>query len=184
MMNKKSIGKRGGLTDIFIFMALAFCIALISIAFVYIGNVTHDKIQEKSPFLQEQISPEDNATQIIDNTIGGVNIAYQSLKWITGMLIVGMILSILISSFLVRVHPVFFVAYILISIIAVIVSVPLSNTYEVIYNDPVLASSFTGFYAQTFIFAYLPIWITAIMFIVGIVLFVNMQRRDEYAQFG
>lgn len=181
----KHMNKKGALTDIFIFLAIAFVLALVSVVFVFIGNTTYNELQKKAPFLQEIVEGSgENASEIIDKTFGQVVVAYSSLKWITFMLMIGMIMSMVVTSFLVRVHPVFFVPYVIISVIAVIVSVPMSNAYETIYNNPTLASSFQGFWGQTFIFANLHIWVTVIVFLVGTVLFVNMLKYREYGIYG
>jgi len=105
------------------------------------------------------------------------------LKWATVLLIVGMIISILITSFLIRARPVFFVGYIFIVIIAVIVSAPMSNAYETVYNNPALASTFTGFYGATFIFLNLPIWVAVVGILAGIVMFAGMVKQSQYGGF-
>jgi len=180
-MYRRIKGKKGaGLTDIFVFLAVAFIIVMVSGIFVFIGDRTYTELLNKSGVMQDMInSSEHNATEIIEGTFGNVVIAYEALKWVTVMLIVGMLISILISSYMVRTNPVWFGIYILISIIAVIVAVPMSNTYEVIYSDPVFASSFSGFFGQTYIFLHLPIWVAVIVTIAGILMYINMARGQS-----
>jgi flagellar biosynthesis protein FliQ len=168
--------KKGALSDLFIFMAVAFAIVMFSVVMYYIGNRTYDSLILHSPQIQKALGNDGNATDIINHSFGKVLIAYESMKWITTMLIFGFALSILISSFLVKTNPIFFVPYIIILIIAIIVSVPLSNTYEVIYKNPVLASSFVGFWGATWIFLHLPIWITVIGIFAGVLMFINVVR--------
>jgi len=84
---------------------------------------------------------------------------------------------------LVTTKPVFFIPYIFIVIIAIIVSVPLSNAYETLSNNAELSSTFTGFTASNFIMLNLPIWITIIGFTGGIIMFARMGRKEEY-QYG
>lgn len=175
--------KRGDLAQLFVFMAIAFALAIAVVIMFYVATTTYYKLLEQAPNIQK-VLPNDNATEIIQNTFGKVPNAYQSLKWITTMLIVGMMLSILITSFLVRTNPVWFVAYLFLWLIAIIVSVPMSNTYETIYTNPSLASSFTGFWGQTYIFLNLPIWIGVIGALAGIVMFVNMVRQSQYGGYA
>jgi len=56
----------------------------------------------------------------------------------------------------------------------------LSNTYETLRFTPELASSFSGFYGQNFIFANLPIWITVFGFISGILMYIGYSKSKEF----
>lgn len=165
--------------DLFVFMILAFALSLICVIMYHTSSVTHEKLLEESDKIQNVLGDHANATEIIDNSMGAVKTSYESLKWISGLIIIGMALSILITSFMVRTEPVFFIAYALIWIIAIIVSVPLSNAYETIYENPTLSASFEGFYAQTWIFLNLPIWIIVIGGIAGLLMIVNLVRGSR-----
>ncbi len=178
MINIKN--KKGALTDLFLFIIIAFVLAVVVGIFMYVGTTTNEKLMEQAPAIQKALGDNHNASEIIQDTFGKVPEAYDSLKWITTMLIVGMILSILITSFLINVKPVYFIPYIFIWIIAIIVSVPISNSYEEVYSNPVLASSFSGFYGQTYIMLNLPVWIAVIGGLAGIVMFVVMVRKSAY----
>jgi len=170
--------KRGGLSDLFLFMALAFVIVLFSVVMFFIGNKTYTALITNAPAMQKALGNDGNATEIINSTFGKIPISYGALKWITTMLIFGLALSILITSFLVRTNPIFFVPYLFILIIAVIVAVPISNSYEIIYQNPVLAESFSGFWGANFIFLHLPLWVAVIGIVAGVLLFVNVVRSD------
>ena len=168
--------KRGAFTDLFIFLAFAFIIIIFFGGMTFIGQTTYNKFMEQAPELQEQVGGSGNITEIIDNTLGQVNYSYSALKWISIMLIFGLMLSILLTSFLVRTNPVFFVPYTILVIIAVIVSVPLSNTYETLYNDATLGLTFQGFFGASWIFFHLPIWISVIGILAGVLMFINVSR--------
>lgn len=171
------MNKRGGLTDLFLFMALGFAIVLFMVVMVFVGNTAYTKLNENSDAFQKALGTSGNATEIIDNTMGQVNVAYNSLKWISFVLIFGLALSILLTSFLVKTYPVFFVPYIFIVVIAVIVSAPISNAYETIYQNPTLASTFSGFFGASWIFLHLPIWVSVIGIIAGVLMFINVIRQ-------
>jgi flagellar biosynthesis protein FliQ len=170
------MNKRGAFTDLFIFLAFAFVIIVFMGTMTFIGKTTYDKFMEQAPVLQAQMGESGNATEIIENTLGQVNYSYGALKWISVMLIFGLALSIFLTSFLVKTNPVFFVPYVLIVIIAVIVAVPLSNTYEGLYNDATLGLTFQGFFGASWIFMNLPIWIAVIGILAGILMFINVSR--------
>lgn len=149
---------------------------------IYASTETQTKLLENADIFQEALGEDssENATLIIGDTFGDVVNSYDALKWITSMLMIGMIIAIIVSSFLTRTRPVFLIVYILLWLIAIIVSVPISNTYEELYLNPVLSSSFQGFWAQTYIFLNLPFWIAIIGAIAGIVMFVNMVKQSNY----
>lgn len=170
--------KRGGFTDLFLFMGLAFLVVVFMVMMTFTSNMVFNALNENSDAIQRGLGDSGNATEIIQGSVGEVVNAYGSLRWISVVLIVGFAFSILLSSFLVRTNPVFFVPYILIVLIATIVSVPLSNTYEQVYQHPELAETFAGFFGATWIFLHLPIWVLVIGVLAGILMFVNVVRNQ------
>jgi hypothetical protein len=90
-----------------------------------------------------------------------------------------MVISIFIGSYLVTTKPIFFIPYIFIVIIAVIVSVGISNAYEMVINDPTMAETFAGFVGANFIMLKLPIWIAVIGIVGGIIMFVRMGSKEN-----
>jgi hypothetical protein len=170
--------KRGAFTDLFLFMGLAFLVVIFMVMMTFASNVVFKELNENSDAIQRGLGDSGNATEIIQGSVGKVVEAYGSLKWISVVLIFGFALSILLTSFLVRTNPVFFVPYILIVVIAVIVSVPLSNTYEQVYQHPELAETFAGFFGATWIFLHLPIWVLVIGVLAGILMFINVVRNE------
>lgn len=174
---KKKMNKKGGMADLFIFMIVAVIVIFISVMFVYMGGLAKNKLHETMDNMT--IGGNENVSQVIDQTFGRVDQAYQSLYWISVMLIIGMILSIFIGSYLVTTKPIFFIPYIFILIIAVIVSVGISNAYEQVMEDPTLAGTFAGFIGANYIMLQLPIWIAIIGIVGAIIMFVRMGSKDN-----
>jgi len=175
-MNMLMRNKRGGMSDLFVFMIFSFAIILICGIFIYFGSTITSEVHDKMDDMQ---FGDANTSQVIDNSIGKVNGAYQSLYWISIFLMVGMALSIFIGSYLVTTKPIFFIPYIFILIIAIIIAVGISNAYEQVIQDPTLASTFAGFVGANFIMMQLPIWITVIGVVGGIIMFVRMGSRES-----
>ena len=166
--------KKGGLLDLVIAITIAFVLGIALVLFTFAQNKVEEQMYIVAPTLQEDF-PSVNVTQVIDSTIGDVTRAYTSFKWISVMLIFGLFLSILISSFVVRTHPVWFVGYIFIVVISIIISVYISNTYEQLMSDTTLANIFlTGFFAQNWIFLNFPVWFTVFGILGAILLYINM----------
>lgn len=174
------MNKKGAFADLFIFMIFAFVIVLVCVVMLYIANTTRDQLHETMDGMDLGDTMGNNVSQVIDNTMGATALSFTALRWISAFLIFGMILAIFIGSYLVTTKPVFFIPYIFLVIIAIIVSVPMSNAYETLSNDATLSSTFTGFTASNFIMLNLPIWITIIGFTGGIIMFARMGKKEEY----
>ena len=171
--------KKGSFADLFIFMIFAFIIVLISVVFIYIGNETTDQLHLSMDAMDLHDTLGNNASVVIDNTMGTVNTTFQALHWITIFLIIGMILSIFIGSYLVTTKPIFFVPYLFIIIIATVVAVPISNAYETLMNNATLSGTFSGFTGTNWIMLNLPMWIVIIGFVGAIIMFSRMGKKEE-----
>lgn len=172
--------KKGGFTDLFIFIIVGLVIIFMSVIFIKIGGETTDHLQETIGQREDLHDTEgNNASEIIDNTMGKAESSFQSLQWISVFLIVGMAISIFIGSYLVTTKPIFMIPYIFIVIIAIIVSIPVSNGYESIMNTESLNATFLGFEGANWIFLNLPVWVTIIGFVGGIIMFSRMGSKQE-----
>jgi len=185
MERLKSKNKRGAMTDLFLFMIIAFALSIAVVVLVYAGTTVYTHLANNIGIFDNVLEGTgENATDVLNNSVGKSINAYESLKWITGMLIVGMILAMVITSFTIQTRPWFFTVFLLVWIIAIIVSFPLSNAYETVYNNPVLSATFVGFWSQTFIMLNLPIWIIVIGGLQSIVLYVNMIKSGQYGGYA
>jgi len=177
-MMKKN--KRGAFADLFIFMIIAFTVILISGVMIYIGLETEDQLQDSIGQMEDlHDTVDNNASVVITNTMGVTNLSFQALHWIAVFLIFGMIFGIFIGSYLVTTKPIFFIPYLFVVIIAVIVSVPMANTYETLTNDATMGATYTAFVGASFIMLNLPIFISIIGIVGGIIMFTRMGRKEE-----
>jgi len=171
--------KRGAFSDLFIFMIFAFVIILISGVMLFISDKTNEQLQDTLGNMDLHDTLGNNASEVITNTMGSADQSFQALQWIAVFLIVGMILSIFIGSYLVTTKPIFFIPYLFIVIIAIVVSVTISNAYEELITTPTLASTYAGFSGANYIMLNLPIWITIIGFAGGIIMFSRMGKKED-----
>lgn len=173
------MNKRGNLfTDMILFMFISFFLVVFAGVMIFVAYTTNVALLDNVDVLQNAVGGGGNATVIVGQTMGIVNVAYTTLKWTTVAIIFSMVISILITSFLVRTNPVFFIPYLFILIIDVIVSVPIANTYEILSANPVVASSFSGLTGASWIMLYLPIWVTVVGLLAGVLMFINVVRAD------
>lgn len=178
------MNKQGAFTDLFVFMIIAFIVVVISVVFIFIVGQVKTGLHDSLDNLGLGDTEGNNASVVIENTIGQVGTTYQSLRWISFMLIFGMALGIFIGSYLVTTKPVFFIPYIFIVIIAIVVSVPISNTYETLTQDPTLATTFSQFTASNWLISNLPTLVTIIGFIGGIIMYSRIGKQEDYATYG
>jgi len=120
-----------------------------------------------------------NISAAAENTFGKIDPRQtSSLHVLAFVMIFAMGLSILVSNFLVKSHPAFFIVYVLIVIVAIITSVYLSNEYESLMTNQVIGTTISGFTGSTFIMLNLPLW-TAVIGIFGMIFLFSGILRDK-----
>jgi len=177
------MNKRGGFTDLFLFMIFAVIIVFVSGIMIYLGGEVHDKLITD---IGNNTFTNSNQTyaDTINSTINPLNTAYRSLYWITFFIVGAMIISIFIGSYMVTTRPVMFIPYIILVLVAVIVSVGISNAYESVVTQETLSATFGGFIGTNYILSLLPLWITIIGFIGGIIMYVRFQIASQTIELG
>ena len=168
-------GKKGGLTDLFVLMVVMLVMVIFFVAMTYIANTTYSQLRTD---LGDKMAGDKNMSDIVDETLGKVVISYGTLRWISLMLIIGYIFSILITSYLVKTNPAYFIPYIIIVIVAIIVSAYISNAWAEIILDETLKDTFALFTGANWIFSYLPYWIAIIGIFSGILMYANYIRSE------
>jgi len=178
LIQKKN--KKASFIDLFVFIIFAFVIVMATGILLYIFGQAEDQLQETVGKM-DLGTEGNNASQIIANTVGSANISFKALYWLSVLIIFGMILGIFIGSYMVTTKPIFFVPYLFIWIIAIIVAVPISNTYETLQADATLGSTYANFVGANFILNYLPMVVGIVGMIGAIIMFSRMGRREEFA---
>ena len=172
--------KKASFVDLFIFIIISFVLVVVIGFLLYIFGQAEDGLHEA---MDDMTFGDANTTEVINDTVGATTTSLTALYWLSVLIIFGMILGIFIGSYMVTTKPVFFIPYLFIWIIAIIVSVPLSNAYETLSATPELASTYAKFVGSNFILNHLPM-IVAIIGIVGaIIMFTRMGRKEEYGGF-
>lgn len=182
------MNNRGSFISLFVMIVVVFVVVMFSVVMIYVVNTTQDKLHETFENIDPDLFGDQNATEVIDDTIGSVSTSYSHLTWITVMLIFGMVLSILYGSYKVRTQPIYFIPYFLLVGIAIIVSAGIANSYETIIQNAILAGTFASFTGANHFMLYLPVYIGIIGLVGGIILFISWITRPEdqggYAYYG
>lgn len=164
------MNRNGALTDIFLLIVVGFVFTLFSVVIIFGFGLLNTQLQNI------QNPPNLNLTGAAADTIGQFSSGLLMLRAISILLIVSMMISILISNYLIKANPIFFAAHIILVIIAIIFSVYISNSYEDLMKNSILGSSFQGFSGANYIFLNLPVWIAVIGIASTIFLFIGVIR--------
>jgi len=155
--------KAGGPQDIIVVIVFIFIIGVMSL-------VIDKAIRETIPDIEGKI----NDTR----ADADVSTGFSRVMGVTGMLdkigfaiFAGLVLLLIVSAFLVDTHPIFYPFFILILIISVIISVPLSNAWEEITADSAFTEAKADFPITDHILGKLPVYTVVIGFLGILVLY-------------
>jgi len=173
---KQKIKKKGSIfTNLFILIAVLVVSILFFAGFQYGFGLFTNQLENSDIQIFST-----NVTTVTKNTFSQVNNALGGLKWVALAIFVAMAITIFVSNFLVKAHPVFLILYILIAVVGVVFSVYVSNAYETILlgNSGIVPTLQTyGF--MNYIMLNLPIFITIIAFAGAVFLFIGMSVDRE-----
>lgn len=135
-------GKKGDATDITLLLVMVFFLAISFVVVLYTNTLLQRVISDT-------ILNQSSAYSSINEAFDNINLysTQRAFVIVFSFLCIG----ILISSFLIRVHPIYMFLYIITLGVAIFVSVYLANTYEVVVSNPVFAEFATNYATITFI---------------------------------
>lgn len=171
------MNKKASFVGLFLFMIIALILVITTGIFVYVGTTTSTQLHTQ---LDSMSTASLNYTKIINETIDKIPASYQVLKWGSFVLIIAMIISIFISSYLVTTKPVFFIPYLIFLFIAIMLSVVIANAYDdILSSSNDLAITLQSFTATNFILLYLPMVVGAVGVIGAIIMFASYKLGQE-----
>ena len=164
---------KGQITAILVWMALAFITVLFFAVWVYGFNIVTEKITG----IDTKVGGNETIGSIGTQTFGKINSQQTTgLHFLAFVMIFMSAISIIISHFIIKAHPVFFVVYLFVIIGAVMGSTLISNVYEGLLDQGVLSSTLEGFSGASFIMLNLPLWVVTIGIFGSIFLFAGIIR--------
>jgi hypothetical protein len=119
-----------------------------------------------------------NLTRASDITFGTVNDSIQNLRMVALAIIFAELLSVIIVNFAVRgINPAFFFVHVLIVVLAIIFSAPVSNAYQSLLQDPnIFGGNLQTFTGANWVMINLPLVIAVVGILGGMFLFINILR--------
>lgn len=170
--------KKGSYADVFIFLVMSFVIVLF-FGFMYYGFSKINVVLNNVDLIMGDGTGYNNFTNIVDDTWGQVYDSYENLKTLSYMFIFGMIITVLLGSWLVKAHPIFFILYIIVSIGGVIVGAYLSNLYQELLLNGDFGETLVSFKGASYLMLYLP-YLSAIISIFGaIIMFIGLNKNKS-----
>ncbi len=94
-------------------------------------------------------------------------------------LVGGFMIALIVSSFYIRTHPVFFILTLLVGVVVLMVSPIISNLYGEIASHTSMQAAANEFPIMTNVFQYLPYIVLAFIVIVSIVLYSKLGGRTS-----
>lgn len=170
------MNRKGSIFDLIVWIVVITIMLVFFAGFYYGFGIMKDQVTSivipNSPI---------NISQAGEDTFGQVHTGLASLKWIALVITISMIISIMVSNFLVKAHPVFFIVYIMMTIVGVFLSVYIANAYEsILVSSNPISTTLQSFTAMNFIMLHLPIWTTIVGIMGAIFLFIGIiVDRDQ-----
>jgi predicted membrane channel-forming protein YqfA (hemolysin III family) len=184
--NKKKLlsDKRGQMSSqfsIFTFIIMAFVAVVLFGGMIYVSGILNDAFHDIGMANEVNAGQPGytNMSYAADVTFGSQDDAIQSLRLVAAVWILGFAACIMITNLLIKASPLWFFAYCLLSLLAVILAVPISNAYQELAVSGVFGGELTTFTLSNWILSYLPLVTIIVGVLGGIFLFVNMVRTSE-----
>ena len=167
--------------NIFSFGIVAFLAVVLFAGLIYSMGVLKDVFDEVG-LANEVNSGSDmyvNMSLASEQIWGNAYTSIQGLRLVAITYILGLGVSIILTGYLQRKNPMFFFLWILISLLAIWFSPPISNAYETLLDSGIFGGELENFTTAGFIILNLPIIVMVICFVGGILLFTNLVRSSN-----
>lgn len=173
-MKLRTINKKASILDPIIWIISAFIILLFFAIWIYGHNTLTNKLMAVGT--KGSAGTAINVTDATTKTFKQVDSNLGVLKWMAFAMMIAMIISIFISNFLVKAHPVFFAVYVFICVVAIAFAAIISNVYVGLLDNSVIGATLTTFKAGGFVMRYLPTWTTVVALFGALFLFLGIIR--------
>lgn len=188
MPRKETLNRKGTAINMISIMIGIIMFIVIAFIFVLISAVWVDGFSQITNALVDIPNPSganaSNISKFAEITFGNLNEAFQQLRWISFMFIFGLMIGVVASAFIVRSHPAWFGAYILFSIVGIVLSIIIGSTYEKLLNSPgALGASLQSFIGASFLMLHIEVWTVVITFVGAIIIFTQIGRDAEGGSF-
>lgn len=186
LKNKKGQAQLSGKIVIIIVMAIVLITLVLGIfLFQLVGPPLVSTLQDTSGILTETMQTSGNEP-LQNATASSFTPALQSLnnlEWLSYTLFIVMFFTWIIMCFYVRSYPFLLIIWIVLVIIMIVLSIYLAVVYQDMRIDPGLSDYYQSWENTDFMLKNLPVVVTILGIVGGIVMFV-LASRDQEAEVG
>lgn len=168
--------KRGNYGSVFMFLVMAFLI-VVFFGLMYWGFGQMNNVLTSVHFTMGNGEGYNNFSNVVSSTWGHVYSAYGQLKTLSYVLIIGMILTILISSWIVKSPPIFLVVYLITSIGSIILAVYLSNSYQTLLLNTTFGATLQSFKGASYLLLELPYVAAVVSVLSGLISLIGLNKN-------
>ena len=140
VINKK-FNKKANIPDILMMMVILFGIVIFLVILYYIWT----QVSPELNIALDSVMPDGDATYSVNTTSTQVTDSTLTFDSMMPLVIVGLLIMVLVSAFMVRSHPVFFFISIMVLAIFITLSAVFSNVYQTITDDSELSTTSSDF---------------------------------------
>ena len=167
-------GKKALASEIIFLMVVLFFLAISLVTVIFVNDKIADVIRDNEKL--NSTAPADDIINALDTI--NEDTVNNSFAFIAGALI----LSIVLTAFLARIHPVWFFVFMLVAAICIIVAAPLSNIYEEVLANPAIADSVASEQTTINFFMENLVTIMIVTTVLGVV--VAMSKEESVISLG
>jgi hypothetical protein len=128
-MELQSVNKRGSIMDLFFIMCLIFVTAIVIVLSMYTFGVFKTAVQEDrgiNDMYQNFSSPTHQ------NIFAKSLVAMKTFDTIFMFVIIGLFIGLIVSSFMIQSHPIFFIVNVIVLAIVLLIAAQLSNVFDAV----------------------------------------------------
>lgn len=163
-MKKIIKGKKGYVIELMAFIVIGIICVLFFGGMIYGFGLIKDTL-ESGDLDTTAVNISDTSSKSFGYLVTGMS----NLKLISAIILIGYLIATLTMAYFSTKHPLWIFVYILITILLVIFSIAISNSYNTLKENSTINSMVSGFTVSNVIISYLPYWV-AIIGLAGILL--------------
>ena len=171
MINKKN---KKGYTSVFKFIIMAFII-VVFFGIMYYGFGQLNTVLTSVNF---DVGAS-NFTTIVGQTWGQVYDSYAQLRTLAYVLIFGIIITTLLSAWLVKRPPIFLVLWVIVSAVSVIVAVHVSNAYLLLLGNADFGTTLQSFKGGSYMLLNLPAIAVVLSLFSGLISLISLNKSKH-----
>lgn len=169
--------------NIYLFIVTALLVIMLFAGWIYITGLLNTVFMQVGADNEARVGQPmyTNMTLAAEQTFGQMNNGIQALRMVALVYILAMIVVIFISNAFVKMHPMWFFPYVLITGLGVIFAAPIANSYLTLLQSGVFGGELTngGWSAVNWIMFNLPVFVMFVGMVGGIFLLLNIIKQDS-----